>query len=64
MTVIAEPLACNLPALPSPLTKPVGFPSPDGQSIYMSISDAALLIGYVSGLTDWIVAASTCIEAR
>jgi len=30
----------------------------------MSISDAALLIGYVSGLTDWIVAASTCIEGR
>ena len=64
MTVIAEPLSCLLPDLPSPLGKQVGYPSPDGQSIYLSVSDAALLIGYIGGLHSWIVAASGCIEAR
>lgn len=63
VTVIAEPLACNLPALPMPIAKPIGFPSPDGQSIYMSTSDAALLVDYLMSMRGWIEAAAPCLVA-
>jgi hypothetical protein len=61
VTVIAEPIVCDLPPLPDPLSKPVGFPSPDGQSILVSISDMALVVGYVSAMRAWIMAATGCI---
>jgi hypothetical protein len=44
-----------------PLSKAVGYPSPDGQSIYVSVSDWASVGGYVLGLHNWIIAAADCI---
>lgn len=63
-TVIAEPLECKLPSLPLPLTKPVGFPSPDGAQIFVSLTDWATLGAYVLGLHQWIEAAAPCIEGK
>jgi hypothetical protein len=64
VTVVATPLTCDLPTLPLPLTDPVGYPSPDGQSIYLSTTDAARIMDYLIGLQDWIDSAAPCIEAR
>lgn len=64
MTVIAEPLACNLPDLPAPLTDAVGYPAHDGSAIYVSKSDWAQVGGYLLGLQQWIIAASGCITGR
>jgi hypothetical protein len=61
VTIIAEPIACNLPALPSPITRAIGFPSPDGQQIFVSVTDFADLGAYVLGLHQWIEAAAPCI---
>ncbi len=61
VTVIAEPLVCDLPALPESLAKAVGYPSPDGKSIYITVTDYAALGSYVLGLHQWITAASACI---
>ena len=64
VTVVATPLVCDLPELPSQLPDAVGFPSPDGQSIYVSLSDWSILIDHVLGLYQWIDSAAPCIEAR
>jgi len=61
VTVIAEPLACQLPELPMGLPEAVGFPSPDGQSIFVSVSDWATLSDYALGLNAWIWAAAECM---
>lgn len=44
--------------------QPLGFPSPDGQSVYMSKSDMADIVRYTVSLQNWIVVASTCLEGR
>jgi len=61
VTVIAEPLECNLPDLPGPFANAVGYPSPDGQTIYVSISDFAALGGYLLAMRLWIDSASGCL---
>ena len=64
VTVIAAPVACNLPALPMPLSEAIGFPAPDGHGIYVSLSDWARLGGYLTGVAAWIDAAGPCIVGR
>ncbi len=61
VTVIAEPMQCNLPMLP-PLPTAVGFPSAEG--IFLTKTDWADLIGYVQSLRDYVVAASACVTGK
>lgn len=61
-TVVAKAPECHLPELPAPPSKLVGFPSPDGQNIFVSRSDWAQLVGIVEGMSNWIVAAVPCLE--
>lgn len=53
---------CRLPALPGPLPNPIGFPAPDGQSIYVSKSDWAQLAARDIAIRDWMTAAQSCLE--
>lgn len=55
---------CRLPELPAPLPPAIGFPAPDGQGIYLSKSDWALLIDHELGMRHWMSAAAACLEAR
>jgi hypothetical protein len=41
----------------------VGFPAPDGQSIYVSKSDWAQVVARDVGIRAWIVAAASCLQA-
>ena len=61
VTVVAEPLQCDLPPLPLPLADPVGYPAPDAAGIYVSVSGWSKLAGYLLGLRNWIIAAQPCI---
>lgn len=61
VVTVADPIECLTPPLPLPLTAPIGFPAPDGQSIYVSLSDWARLADYLLGMRNWIEAAQPCI---
>ena len=64
VTVVAEPLYCNLPTLPVPLTDPIGYPAPDGVGIYVLVSDWAKLARYLMGLQGWIESATPCLTSQ
>ncbi len=63
-TVLSRNPDCRLPDLPAPLGPAVGFPAPDGQSIYVSKTDWAQLVTRDVGLRDWIAAAAACLAVR
>ena len=60
--ITLDPPTCTLPELPQPFV-PVGYPSPDGQQIYVSRTDMAKLGVYLAGIRDWIETAAGCLEA-
>jgi hypothetical protein len=51
--ITIDPPRCVLPDLPEPF-KMVGYPSPDGQQIYMSKTDVAQLAVYLAALRNWV----------
>ena len=63
VVTVAPPLPCELPELPGPIQM-VGFPSPDGQQIYVSTTDFRNFAVYLAGMRAWIVAAAICLEHR
>ena len=63
VTVIAPRVPCDLPAIPAPFGAAIGFPSPDGQSIYVSKTEWANLGGYLMGISEWVIAVRDCIGA-
>lgn len=59
--VTPDKTPCVLPELPEPI-KVVGFPAPDGQSIYVSKSDLAGLAGYLVSIRAYVEAAGLCLR--
>jgi hypothetical protein len=57
--VVAKRPMCNLPAIPTPVNPPVGWPTPE--TILISKSDFVEMIQYVDGLRAWIEAAAVCL---
>ena len=61
VTVVAPRPPCVLPELPQPIPF-VGFPSPDGSQIYVSVTDMRALAVYLAGMRAWITGASVCLQ--
>ncbi len=61
VTIVAPRIVCRLPPLPGPLGNAIGFPAPDGESIYVSKADWAALGGYLVGLGSWVSAVRDCL---
>lgn len=64
VTVVAKPLPCLLPDLPSDLPEALGYESANGQWIGVTIINWSLLVDHVLALHGWVWAAAECIEAR
>jgi hypothetical protein len=58
---VAPRAKCALPDLPQPIPF-VGFPSPDGQQIYVSTTDMKALAVYLAEMRGWITSAAVCLE--
>lgn len=60
VSLIPSP-TCDLPALPEPIEPQiVGLPT--AETVMVSRSDMGAIVGYVTGLHDWIRAAAACLE--
>lgn len=57
-----SPPTCNLPSLPDAPTVTIGFPTPD--DVMVSKTDYALMLTFVAGLQDWILAAEGCLRSQ
>jgi hypothetical protein len=62
--VLSKSPDCSLPDVPGALPDPVGFPAPDGKSIYLSKSDWALVVARDVEIRAWMQAAIDCMKAQ
>jgi hypothetical protein len=58
--VVPQP-ECRLPELPGAISPELSFP--DAETVAMSRAHFAEIAGFVTALTDWVVAAHGCLEA-
>ena len=55
------------PCILSPRPQPfqlVGFPSEDGSKLYVTKTDLAALVVWLSAMDDWAASAALCLETR